>query len=72
MVQYSVGYIITFHGQITAKENMDKLGNQVHCIIQALIPNNDAVLQDESGHIHTAGTLQSWFEALEDELQHRT
>jgi hypothetical protein len=43
------------------------LGNQVHPIIQTLFPNNDAVFQDNTP-IHTAGTVHSWFEEYEDEL----
>jgi hypothetical protein len=34
VVQYSVGLIITLHGQITAREHVEKLGNQVHPMIQ--------------------------------------
>jgi hypothetical protein len=30
VVQYSAGPIITLHGQITAREYVDRLGNQVH------------------------------------------
>jgi hypothetical protein len=56
---YSVGPIITLHGQITAREYMDRLGNQVHPMIQRLFSNNDAVFQDDSAPIHTAGTVQS-------------
>jgi hypothetical protein len=66
VVQYCVGHIITLHGRITAREYVDRLGNQVHPMI-----NNDAVLQDDSAHIHAAGTIQSWFEEHEGELQHR-
>jgi hypothetical protein len=40
--QYSVGPIITLHGRITAREHVDRLGNQVHPMIQALFPNNGA------------------------------
>jgi hypothetical protein len=47
VVQYSVGFIITLHGRITAKEYVDGLGNQVNPMIQTLFPNNDAVLQDD-------------------------
>jgi hypothetical protein len=69
VVQYSVGPIITLHGRITAREYVDKLGNQMHPMIQTLFPNN-RVFQDDNAPIHTAGTLQSWFENREDELLH--
>jgi hypothetical protein len=49
---------------------MDRLGNQVHPMIQTLFPNNDAVFQDDSALIYKAGTLQSCFEDHEGELQH--
>jgi hypothetical protein len=55
--QYSVGSIINLHSPITAREYVDRLGNQVHAMIQTLFPNNDAVFQDDSASIHTAGTL---------------
>jgi hypothetical protein len=42
LVQYSVGSIITLHGRVTAREYMDRLGNQIHPMIQTLFPNNDA------------------------------
>jgi hypothetical protein len=44
----SVGPIITLHGRITAREYVDRLGNQVHPMIQTLFPNNEAVFQDDS------------------------
>jgi hypothetical protein len=69
-VQYSVGPVITFHGRITANEQVDRLGNQVHSMFQKLYPNNDAVLQDDNAPIHTDGTVQSWFEEHEEELQY--
>jgi hypothetical protein len=47
---------------------VDGLGNQAHPMIQTLFPNNDAVFQDDSAPINTAGTVQSWFEDHEDEL----
>jgi hypothetical protein len=37
MVQYSVGPIITLHGRITAREYMDRLGNQVPPVIQTFL-----------------------------------
>jgi hypothetical protein len=70
LVQHSVGPIIILHGQITAREYMDRLGNQVHPMIQMLFSNNDAVIQDDNAPIHTAETVQSWFEEHEGELQH--
>jgi hypothetical protein len=39
VVQDSVGPVITI---ITAREYVDRLGNQVHAMIQMLFPNNDA------------------------------
>jgi hypothetical protein len=48
VVQYSAGPVITLHGRITAREYVDRLGNQVHPMIQTLFPNNDAVFQDDS------------------------
>jgi hypothetical protein len=70
MIQYSVGPIITHRGRITTKEYMDRLGTQVHLMIQTLLPKNDAVFQDDNALIQTAGTVQSWFEEREGELQH--
>jgi hypothetical protein len=46
------------------------LGNQVYPMILTLFLNNDAVFQDDSVPIHKAGTVQSWFEEHEVELQH--
>jgi hypothetical protein len=43
---------------------VDRLGNQVHPMIQKLFPN-DVVFQDASAPVHTAGTVQSWFEEHE-------
>jgi hypothetical protein len=36
-------------------------------MIQTLFPNNEAVFQGDSALIHTAGTVQAWFEQLEGE-----
>jgi hypothetical protein len=41
---------------------MDRLGNQVHPMIQTLYPNNDAAMQDDNAAINTAGNFQSLFE----------
>jgi len=35
-----------------------------------LFPNSDAVFQDDNAPIHTASSVQSWFEEHEDALQH--
>ena len=48
---------------------MDILGSQVHPVVQVLFPNNDAIFQDDLP-IHTARSVQSWFEQHEDALQH--
>jgi hypothetical protein len=69
MVQYSVGPIISFHGQITVREYMDRLGNQMQPKIQTLFPNNHAIFQDDNAPIHTAGTVQSSTEEHAGELQ---
>jgi hypothetical protein len=70
VVQYSVGPIFTLHGRITARGYVDRLGNQVHSMIHTLFPNNVAIFQDDNVPIHTAGTVQSWFEEHAGELQH--
>jgi hypothetical protein len=70
VVHYSVGPIITPHGRIAARNYVDRLGNQLHSMIQTLFSNNDAVLQDDNAPIHTAGTVQSWYKEPQDELQH--
>jgi transposase len=42
----------------------------VHPIIQTLFQNNNVVFHDDNAPIHTDGTVQSWFEEHEGELQH--
>jgi hypothetical protein len=37
-----------------------------------VISDIDAIFQEDSAPIHTAGTVQSWFEEHEGELQHLT
>jgi hypothetical protein len=39
-------------------------------MIQVLFLNNGALSQDDSALLHTAGTVQSWFEEHEGKLQH--
>jgi len=48
---------------------MDFLGNQVHPVIHTL-PNNDEIFQDDHSPIHTAGSVEFWFEEHEDAFQH--
>jgi hypothetical protein len=52
---------------ITAREYVDRLGNQARPMIQTLFPNNDAILRDDNAPIHTAGSVQPWFEEHEGE-----
>jgi hypothetical protein len=70
VLQYSVGPIVSLHARITAREYVDRLGNQVYLVIQTLSPNSDAVFQEGNAPIHTTGTVQSWLEEHEGELQH--
>jgi hypothetical protein len=49
---------------------MERLGDQVHPMIQMLFPNNDAVFQDDNVPVHIAGTVQLWFQKHEGKLQH--
>jgi hypothetical protein len=63
VVQHSADPIITLLGRITTTEYVDRLGNLVYPIIETLLPNNNAVFQDDSSPIHTAGTVQSWLES---------
>jgi hypothetical protein len=67
---YSTGPIIILHGRIIAKKYVNRLGNQVDSMTQTLFPNSGAVFQDDNAPIHAAGTVQSWSEELEGELQH--
>jgi hypothetical protein len=60
----------TLHDRITAKEYVDRLGNQVYPMIQTLFPNNDTVFRNDNALIHTASTVKSWIEEHEDEFQH--
>jgi hypothetical protein len=68
---YSVVPFITLPGLITAREYVDRLGNQVHPVIWTLFPNNVTVFQDDNAPFHTtAGTVQSWFEKHDSKLQY--
>jgi hypothetical protein len=39
-------------------------------MMQTLFPKNGTVFQDDDAPIHTAETVQSWFQEHEGELQH--
>jgi hypothetical protein len=39
-------------------------------MIQTFHPNNNAVFQGNNAPLHKAGTVHSWFEEHEGELQH--
>jgi hypothetical protein len=49
---------------------VDRLSNQMRPMIQTLFPKYDAVFQDDSAPIHTAGTVESEYEEHEGELQY--
>jgi hypothetical protein len=68
-VKYSDGPNINLHGR-TARECVVRLGNQVHPMIQTLFPNKNVVFQYDNVSIHTARSVQSWFEENEREFQH--
>jgi hypothetical protein len=71
VVKYSVGPIITLHGRITAREYVDRLGNQVIPMIHTLLSSEQRCsFPRRQCPIHTAGTVQLWFEEHEGELQH--
>ena len=67
---YFRGPITILHGRITSSDYVDILGNQIQPMIQTLFPNNHVVFKDDNAPIHTVGTVQSWFEEHEGELQH--
>ena len=48
---------------------MHILGIQLHPLAQVLFPNSYAIFQDNLP-IHTARSVQSWFEEHKDALQH--
>jgi hypothetical protein len=62
---YSDGPIITLNNQNPASDYVNILGNQVLPMVHMLFHNNDAVLQDDISPMHTARSVQSWFEEHE-------
>jgi hypothetical protein len=61
--------LLPFHGRITKMEYVASLGNHVPPMIQTLFPI-DRGFPRRQCPIHTAGTVQSWFEEHEGGLQH--
>jgi hypothetical protein len=55
----SVGPIITLHGRSTAKQYVDRLGNQAYLIIQTLFFKNAAAFEYSNALAHTAEAVQS-------------
>jgi hypothetical protein len=49
---------------------VDILGSQMHPVVHVLFANNNAIFQDNDLPIHTARSVQSWFEEHEKALQH--
>jgi hypothetical protein len=64
VAQYSVGPVITLHNRITAREYMDRLGNQMHPMIQTLCPNDHAAIQDDNAPIHTAAAVHHGLKSM--------
>jgi len=48
---YCAGPIIALNGRITASDYVDSLSNQVYPVVQMLLPNNDAIFQDDDSPI---------------------
>ena len=49
---YSAGIIITLNGRTASSDYVDILGNPVHPTVR-MLPNNDAVFEDDSSPTHT-------------------
>jgi hypothetical protein len=48
VVEYSVGPNVILYDRITAREYVARLDNRVYPMIHMLIPNSDAVFQDDN------------------------
>lgn len=68
--RHHTGPIIDPNSRITVRDYVDILGNQVHPMVQMLLPICDANFQYDNSPRHTARKVQSWFEENEDTLQH--
>ena len=67
---YSSGPIFTVNSRLTASDYVDIVCNQVHPMVQMLLPYIAAVFQDDNLPVHTARSVQSLLEEHEDTLQH--
>ena len=56
---YPAGPIIDPDSRITARGYVGVLGNQVHPMVQMLLPKSDANFQDDNSPRHTARNVQS-------------
>jgi hypothetical protein len=65
---YPAGPKIAQNGRNAANGSVGILGNQMHPMVQMVLPYNDAIIQDYSSPIHTARIVQSWFEKLRNAL----
>ncbi len=62
--------MITLQGHIIAKDYVNILYDQVHSIIQFLLPNGDGVFQEGKAPVHTVHIVQDWFSDHNDVLSH--
>jgi len=51
---YPTGPTIAPNGRIAASDCVDGLDNQVHAMVQKVLPNTDTIFQDYNSPIHTA------------------
>jgi len=65
---YSADPRITLNSQITASDYVDIVGNQVHLMVQMMFLTMMQFFK--ISFIHTARSVQSWFEEHEDAFQH--
>jgi len=66
---YHAGHIIVPNGRVAASDCVDVSDNQVHPMVQKVNPNNDTIFQEHNSPVHTARSVQSWFEKHKNGLQ---
>jgi len=66
MIWTAISWYSAMNGRITASDYADILSNQVNPMDQMLLPNNDAIFQDDSSptHTHTARSVQSCLRSM--------